>query len=209
MKMSFLNYGMDMAPISNDTTGDSYQYTYDAVGNRLTETTQSSVNSYQYDVANRMTDVNGVPYTWDSNGNLLNDGVNAYTYDSANRLTSFSGGQTATYAYNGLGDRLSQNGVNYTLDLNSGLTQVLNDGTNTYAYGLGRISQTNTATEYFLGDALGSVRQIANSAGEITLAKSYEPYGNVSQSSGTAQTIYGFTGESTDANGLVYLRARY
>ena len=44
---------------------------------------------------------------------LLNDGVNTYAYDSANRLTSISGGQTATYAYNGLGDRLSQNGAKY------------------------------------------------------------------------------------------------
>ncbi len=92
--------------------------------------------TYDYDDANRLVDVNGVTYTWDNNGNLLNDGVNTYVYDSANRLISFSGGQNVTYAYNGLGDRLSQNGVNYTLDLNSGLTLVLSDGTNTYLYGL-------------------------------------------------------------------------
>jgi len=29
--------------------------------------------------ANRLTDVGGVTYTWDNNGNLLNDGVNTYT----------------------------------------------------------------------------------------------------------------------------------
>jgi hypothetical protein len=51
--------------------------------------------------------------------------------------------------------------------LNAGLTQVLDDGTSTYTYGLGRISQTNTVTEYFLGDALGSVRQMTDTAGEI------------------------------------------
>jgi len=167
------------------------------------------VTSYQYDVANRITDVNGVNYTWDNNGNLLNDGVNTYTYDSANRLTAITGGQTATYAYNGLGDRLIQNGVNYTLDLNAGLTQVLNDGTNQYLYGLGRISQVNTTTEYFLGDALGSVRQLTNGQGEITLANAYEPYGVLAQSTGSAQTSYGFTGEFTDPSGMVYLRARY
>jgi hypothetical protein len=38
--------------------------------------------------ANRLTDENGVPYNWDANGNLLNDGVKDYTYDSANRLIS-------------------------------------------------------------------------------------------------------------------------
>jgi hypothetical protein len=74
--------------------------------------------------------VDGVDYSWDANGNLLNDGVNSYTYDFANRLTSVNG--TVNYGYNGLNDRLTQNGVQYTLDLNAGLTQVLSDGTNTY-----------------------------------------------------------------------------
>jgi hypothetical protein len=79
----------------------------------------------------------------------------------------------SSYQYNGLGDRLSQtvNGVttNYTLDLNTGLTQALSDGTNTYIYGLGRIAQVNTTTEYFLGDALGSVCQLTDPSSDITL----------------------------------------
>ena len=116
-----------------------------------------------YDHANRLTSVDGVTYVYDNNGNLLNDGVSTYVYDSANRLKSVSNqSSVSSFTYNGLGDRLQQtvNGVttNYTLDLNTGLTQVLNDGTNAYVYGLGRIAQVNTTTEYFLGDALGSVR---------------------------------------------------
>jgi RHS repeat-associated protein len=152
--------------------------------------------------------VNGVAYTYDDNGNLLSDGVNTYAYDSANRLTSVNG--TGSYTYNGLGDRLSQNGVNYTLDLNSGLTQVLSDGTTSYTYGLGRISQQSGNTpEYFLGDALGSVRQLVNNAGKVTLAKSYDPYGNVVSSTGSGSSVYAYTGEQQDASGLTYLRARY
>jgi len=115
-----------------------------------------------------------------------------------------------SYPYNGLGDRLSQNRVNYTLDLNAGLTQVLSDSENTYTYGIGRISQQNrAATEYFLGDALGSVRQLVDAAGQITLVKSYEPYGSVVSSVGSGASAYGFTGEQQDVSGLVYLRARY
>jgi len=34
-------------------------------------------------------------------------------------------------------------------------------------------------------------------------------YGEVLGPTGTSQTEYGFTGEPTDGNGLVYLRARY
>ena len=199
---------------ANYSNGDYYHYTYDAVGNRLTESNQLAVNSYQYDDANRLTSVNGVTYTWDANGNLLNDGVNAYTYDSANRLKLASNQSTvSSYGYNGLGDRLSQivNGVttNYTLDLNAGLTQVLNDGTNAYIYGLGRIAQVNATTEYFLGDALGSVRQLTNASGTITLAKGYTPYGEVMSTAGSGTSPFAYTGEQTDASGLTYLRARY
>jgi RHS repeat-associated protein len=154
-----------------------------------------------------------VNYTFDDNGNLLNDGTNTYTYDSANRLTAISGQQSASYQYNGLGDRYTQTVNNqittYVLDLNAGLTQVLMDNENTYVYGLGRISQTNTSTEYFLSDALGSVRQLTNSTGEITLAKSYNPYGVVTQTAGSGDSIYAYTGEQTDSTGLTYLRARY
>ncbi len=87
---------------------------------------------------------------------------------------------------------------------------MLNDGANTYTYGLGRISQSNTATEYFLGDALGSVRQLTASNGNIALAKNYDPYGVVTTTNGTSQTSFGFIaayqGDSTE---LIYLRARY
>jgi len=80
---------------ANYLSGDYNHYTYDAVGNRLTASDQLSVTSYQYDIANRLTSVNGVTYTFDANGNLRNDGVNAYTYDSANRLTSIVNQQSS------------------------------------------------------------------------------------------------------------------
>jgi YD repeat-containing protein len=91
---------------ANYADGNYFVYTYDAVGNRLTETTQLGTTNYTYESANRLATVNGVSYTWDNNGNLLNDGVSTYTYDHANRLKSVTMGSTTyTYAYNGLGDR--------------------------------------------------------------------------------------------------------
>jgi RHS repeat-associated protein len=104
------------------------------------------------------------------------------------------------------------NGVttNYVLDSASPLTQVLQDGTNTYIYGVDRIAQVNgAAPEYFLTDGLGSVRQLVDGAGNITLAKSYQPYGTEMSSVGSGASSYGFTGEMTDPTGLIYLRARY
>jgi len=67
----------------------------------------------------------------------------------------------------------------------------------------------NTVTEYFLGDALGSVRQLANSSGTVTLAKSYAPYGETRSSVGSGTSPFAYTGEQTDSSGLTYLRSRY
>jgi YD repeat-containing protein len=202
---------------ANYSNGDYYHYAYDAAGNR--ETQQKSIlglvtsDTYVYDDANRLTSLNGVTYTWENNGNLLNDGTNIYTYDSANRLIAVSNQQSAiSYSYNGLNDRLREtvNGstTTFTMDLNSGLTQALSDGTKAYIYGNGRIAQAaGTSTEYFLGDALGSVRQMTQGSGAITYAKAYDPYAIVTATSGSSSMPYGFTGEFT-SNNLVYLRAR-
>ncbi len=62
----------------------------------------------------------------DANGNLLADGVTTYTWDRADRLLSAGG---ASYAYDGLGNRVRQTvGTvvsQYLLDLQPGLTQML------------------------------------------------------------------------------------
>jgi len=198
------------------TDGRVFTYTYDAVGNRLSQLALSATTVYTYDDANRLIKVGAVNYTWDNNGNLLNDGAFTYTHDVANRLVTLKQGTaiTTTFGYNGLGHRLRQVTnvvtITYSLDLASGLTQVLADGTNTYLYGNGRIAQQNAAlTDYFLPDALGSVRQMATITGTVTLAKGYQPFGSVLTSSGGGASNYGFTGEWTDASGLQHLRARY
>jgi RHS repeat-associated protein len=63
---------------------------------------------------------------------------------------------------------------------------------------------------YVAPDALGSVRQVLDPAGSVTLAQSYDPFGNVLEVAGSAESGFGYTGEQVDAStGLVYLRARY
>jgi RHS repeat-associated protein len=205
-------------------TGAYYHYTYDSNGNRLNETTHLSITPVVYDYneiyANRLESVNGVTYTWDNNGNLTSDGQRNYGYDSANRLTSITDAtNTTSFGYNGLGNRVQEtvNGetLTFAIDFNTGLTQVLQekDSTeavkNTYLYGNGRIMQQSASdSAYFLGDALGSVRQLVNGGGAITLAKEYEPYGEVMYSQGSGASNYGYTGEWASTN-LLYLRSRY
>ncbi len=98
----------------------------------------------------------------------------------------------------------------YTLDLNAGLPQVLSDGTYTYLYGYDRIAQAGVnGDEYFLPDALGSVRQMTDEVGSVTLSQSFTPYGELLARGGIGSTSYDFAGEWTDPSGLQYLRARY
>ena len=79
-----------------------------------------------------------------------------------------------------------------------------------YALGTRPLAQYGEAWEYLLADALGSVRQIVDADGNVTLAESYEPYGTVLTSTGTASSIFGYSGEQNDTYiKLLFLRARY
>jgi RHS repeat-associated protein len=56
---------------------------------------------------------------------------------------------------------------------------------------------------------LGSVRQMTDSSGTPTYAASYDPYGNPLDQTSPTATNQGYTGQQTDSDGLIYLRARY
>ena len=53
------------------------------------------------------------------------------------------------------------------------------------------------------------MRTVLDSTATQQETRVYSPYGELTQTSGTSQTTFGFTGELTDGNGLVHLRARY
>jgi RHS repeat-associated protein len=67
-------------------SGEKVDYTYDGVGNRITEKDLLGTTIYTYDNANR----------------LLSQGTTTYSYDSVgNRISKTSGGLTTFYEYNG------------------------------------------------------------------------------------------------------------
>jgi RHS repeat-associated protein len=75
--------------------------------------------------------------------------------------------------------------------------------------GLVLAQQESGTWGYVLPDHLGSVRQVANGAGQATLAQSYTPYGEVLHRVGSASSAFAFTGEPMDVTGMIHLRARY
>jgi RHS repeat-associated protein len=128
------------------------------------------------------------------------------------------GVSTTTYAYNGDGDRVSQTvdsvETTYILDVATPLTMVLAETTGQdsiyYLHGLDLVAQSDgTTTDYLTYDGLGSVRQVLDGAGVPLLTQTFDPYGNLLARAGTGESSFGFTGEQTDENGLIYLRARY
>jgi RHS repeat-associated protein len=191
-----------------------------AVGGSFARTgLPAAVGSTSYDLANRLTQWGAASLTYDDNGNLTGDGTKTYTWDERNQLVGVSGGGvTASFAYDGLGRRLSRtvNGVHtrYLHDRMSPVQELTGAGVPqaNHLSGLHAdeiFAVTDSAgTRSLLTDALGSTIAVADSAGVLQGQYTYEPFGKLTHS-GTAISGYQFTGRETDGTGLQFNRARY
>ncbi|MCP4363066.1 MAG: hypothetical protein GY796_34115, partial [Chloroflexi bacterium] len=147
-----------------------------------------------------MQNIDGVAYTFDANGNLLNTDVMTNVFDSANRLVeSQREANTVQPIYNGTNDRVGQtvglSTTNFALDIAAGLPEVIytSEG-NTYLHLPGVIvAESSTGeTRYLLSDGLGSVRQAVAETGSVVAYNEFDPYGNPVQN---GSSPYGYTGE--------------
>ena len=202
----------------------------------LSGTAVTADNRYfGYDDANHLIaegdtlDVNGevIPdftYEYDANGNLLNKQditpttLETYTWDRANRPLTAPG--STSYKYDGLGNRVQQTVssvvTDYLLDTQPGLAVVLQQTTGAnverFVHGPRGIhaQQANSGNWFWpVQDGLGSVRGVTSNALAVQGMQHYAPYGTPFGAQGSLGMPFGFTGEQTDANDLVYLRARY
>ncbi len=196
------------------STGETYEYTYDPVGNRLQQIIDGDTTSYLYDDANRLASVDGTPYTFDANGNLLNSDTMTNTWDAANRLTQTERNDNIVQPiYNGINDRVGQiisgTQTDFALDI-IGLPEVIQTSEgNSYLHLPGVIMTESSAgeTRYLLSDGLGSVRQVLDESGAVVAYNEFDPYGNPVQNDSSP---YGYTGEWwQDDIGLLHLRARW
>ncbi len=139
-------YRLTSETVSDATLGNrSASWSYDAVGNRLSEveTTAAGTDTttYSYDANDRLltetvTGLNPdtLTYSYDNNGNTLTridgSGTTSYAYDSRNRLSDLNAGQT-TYRYDASGIRMSETSsgltTNYLVDPNRGYAQVVEE----------------------------------------------------------------------------------
>lgn len=209
-------------------SSDPYaRWTYDKVGNRLTEQTPTQNITYYYNALDQVTSIGFAPWTYDQNGNHISRGDKTYTYDQANRLkTSTIPPTTTSYSYDGEGVRLqastgpgASEKTNFLWDKNHGLPQLAleRDGANAllrrYTYGV-RLNTmvAGSTTSFYHYDPLGSVASITGGAGNTRWTYSYEPFGgprSEQQGAGTQPANFmRFTGEYRDPTGFYHLRAR-
>lgn len=203
------------------------RWTYDGVGNRLTEQRPAGTAGYSYDARDRLLSAGATSYTYDQNGNQLSAGTRTFTWDLANRLkTTALAPTTTTYTYDGDGIRAqastgttNQSKTNFIWDVNHALPQVARESNGgggiyrRYFHGLDAIwmstLENNSNAFYFHYDALGSVRNITAQGGATQWTYDYEPFGSTrTQTGSTPANLVKFTGEYEDPTSLYHLRAR-
>jgi RHS repeat-associated protein len=201
----------------------SISYGYDAVGNRLSRTSNlgavpSTTNAY--DDNDRLTSDG-----YDNNGNTITAIGTTYAYDFENRLNTVNG-RSVSFVYDGDGNRVARsvNGVTtrYLIDTNNptGYAQVIdeirdNQVSRTYTYGHSLISQRQLINSQrlvsFCGhDGHAGVRMLTDLTGATTDTYTYDAFGNLIAATGNTPNERLYAGEQFDANiGFYYLRARY
>jgi RHS repeat-associated protein len=205
-----------------------YTYGYDPAGNLVNK----NATTRTYNELNQMISAGSNTYQYDGNGNLISDGQNTYIWDEANRMTQvtmpFS--QTQSYQYDGNGNRIGQSygstfrttTQTYLNDVQPGLTRLLRQTTDIFEQTSGFSTEVNDFVHgprgiqrkrddtgnwlTYMQDGLGSVRGLVDNGAQVQSSMSYTPYG---QPQGSYGAGFGFTGEETDPNGQIYLRARY
>jgi len=187
----------------------SASFSYDEIGNILT---RNGV-SYSYDGTqpHAVDSVGGTSYSYDNNGNMTARGSQTITWDQENRPVSVSGGGTATFVYDGDGNRVKKTeSGETTLYLNRYYEKNLTTGNITTSYYLGGrlvAQREGTALRYIHQDHLTGTSLMTDTNGDPTGSIKYYPYG--STRSGSVPTDKKFTGQRLDDTGLYYYGARY
>jgi RHS repeat-associated protein len=220
-------------PLQITETGRTTNYTYDAVGNRLSQsivdtvTGQVKTTAWTYNpqglVATETTPNGGVTtYTYDTAGNpatvknALNQ-VTSYQHDAAGRMTreQAPNGLVTTYAYDAKGRLLTMNrgglisSYTYTPSGQLATSTQPNGHQTTYTYDsaqrLTGWADNRGASGVYTLDAIGNrtAEQIKNSAGPNAGNIAWQTVRSINNVNRVTSETVGTTG-STVANGMVY-----
>lgn len=204
-------------------------YTYDAVGNRTSYTTNlgqplitQPVNSSTFDAGNRLVTRDGASFTYDTNGNLASTadstGTSVNVWNSRNRLQAVQSAEVQVafqYDHAGLltGESTLPAPTSYLLDHSTNIAS-LKDMTETVqvlsGHSLDRyfaVVHQGNQVEYGLSDAVGSTVATVDGSGKQVSSFSYDAFGQTSQNQSTYP--FRFAGTIQPIKGLYSNRARY
>ena len=211
---------------------DEMKWRYELPAKRTSGSDPPAMRAMTYNADNQLATWNGMSVTHDPDGNMTQgpapDGSSlvSYTYDARNRLTSALG---TTYTYDSDNQRvgLTKAGetTTFAIDASSALSKPLvrtkNGVVTRYVWGLGLLYEVNgigsastTATYHY--DATGSTLALTDDAATVIERIGYTAFGQINHRVNLSGTPHdtpflftGFFGNQTDANGLLYMRARY
>jgi len=211
---SFIYDNLDRLATANSTgIWGTLGWTYDGVGNRLTENS----NSYTYTAnTNKLSSANGLSYGFDNDGNTTAEGARTYTYNQNQRLIRVvdAGVTKGEYTYNGNGQRVKKvvSGVTtmFHYSLNGQLIAESNSsGTITAEYvylngqPLAKIEGVNTY--YYHNDHLATPQKMTDSSGVVVWQGEFKPFGESVSITGSVTNNLRFTGQYFDQEaGLHY-----
>ncbi len=221
------NYGYDaiyqlLSATQGATTTESY--TYDPVGNRLSDLTTSG---WSNNTSNELTSRPGVSYTFDNNGNTLtkadSTGTTTYAWDFENRLTSVTlpgSGGTVQFSYDPFGRRIKKSSASATsifaYDGDNLIEETNSSGAVVARYSQGLnideplAMQRSSTTSFYQADGLGSVTSLSNGAGAVAQTYTFDSFGKLTASSGSLTNPFQYTAREWDAEtNLQFSRARY
>jgi RHS repeat-associated protein len=147
--------------------------------------------SYVPNGLNQYTHINGQPLSYDTNGNLTNDGSTIYTYDMENRLVSTSGSAASSFKYDPLG-RLHEvtvagNTTRFLYDGDALVAEYNSAGALTRRYLHGdqvdepwvqyNNANLNYERRFLYADHQGSIIAHSNYMGTLSNALTYDAYG--------------------------------
>ncbi|MDJ0654152.1 MAG: RHS repeat-associated core domain-containing protein [Xanthomonadales bacterium] len=195
----------------------SEAYVYDEVGSRTQSTINTVVTNYGYSsTSNRLTSIDSTTISYDSVGNITDDGSQQYVYDDRNRMVGADQGITdlGDYDYNGRGERVRKTigaaDSYFVFDKTGNLVaEADNIGTVTreYVYDQSmRLAITEgSSIYYFHPDHIGTPQKITNSSGSSVWSADYEPFGSLHAESGSLLNKLRFPGQHEDTEtGLRY-----
>jgi RHS repeat-associated protein len=207
-------------------------YTYDAVANRLTDT--KTTGALSYNANNQLTAAGSVSYSYDANGNTINQTDSAttgntrnYVYDTSDRLIQVRDANNtliAVYSYDPFGRRLSKDsGTQKTFYLynEEGLiaeADATGQVTKSYGYAPNSTYMTNplfmkTGANYYYyqNDHLGTPQKLVTQSGQVVWSATYDAFGSATVGAGyTLTNNLRLPGQYYDAEtGMHYNWMRY